>query len=463
MHRTRIGRRLGAAVGVAGILAGATTLAATPATARNPYSATANASALRVSIYDPDIIPFLQGGGFDATSPSAQVAGDTLGGGRGVASLVYPGDDIAGLTQIVGQFAPPNVTVPELPKYPLTVVADSGTPKPEPQNSAGYQLSAEVGDGTAKAEANGGLPKIFPVGSITATSTVAPTDGDGVRATGTASISLVSLPGLLNLGTVTSTAVAERDGSGKLVRSSSMAITGASVLGLPLEIRDNKLVVPILGSALPIADAIQKLTVLAPLKQRGITLELTKPQEIPNGIIAPAVQLSFVTETPKLPLPAVDLPNLIPGQPAIGPIPPSTYTTVITLGYATASATLTPLPPFDAGGTPPVPITGGGTPAQGGGAVSSVDTPAPVDSGTPPTDQTPLDSGTDLGPGPTDQPAPQSGLPAAQVKKSPRLAYRLSSSVDGSDVYLAIVVAALVALGTGQLVRFQGVRTTWRS
>lgn len=464
MHRHRVGYRVGVGIAALGLLAGATLGSPGAAAAPNPYSATASAAALRISISDPQIIPFLQGGGFDATSPSAQVAADTRGDGRGVASMVYPGDDIAGLTQVIGQFLPPGTPTPDLPKWPVTVVADSGTPKPAPEAAPGYQLSASVGDGTADAEANGGLPKSIPLGGINATSTAAPTDGGGVRSVGSSSISVLSIGKLLSLGTISTRAVAERTADGQLKRSASMAITGASILGLPLEIRDGKLVVPLLGSTVPVADQIAKLPIFAPLRKMGLTLTFHKAQNTPNGIIAPSVQLSYVTQTPDLPLPSLDLPTVIPAQPAIGPIPPSTYTTVITLGYAQAEADLTPLPPFESvSGAAPAAITqpsAGSTPVTGNSAATSGSTGSAPITGTSGAGSVPATTG-DTTTGSSQPPAPTQQ--ATGPTSARRVSYGLKLTVDGLDVYLAIIVIGLIALGIGQLVRLQGVRTRWRS
>jgi len=136
LHRTRVIQRgvtLAAALGSTLVA----TLALSPHVLadQSPYTATASAAALRYSLADPQIIPLLQGGEIDISSPMAQVAADTVGGGQGIASLLYPGDDIVGIGGLIGSALPPGTPAPQLPPYPVTVKADPGTPNPPSQQA----------------------------------------------------------------------------------------------------------------------------------------------------------------------------------------------------------------------------------------------------------------------------------------------------------------------------------------
>lgn len=462
--------------------------AATADDQQNPYSADASASAVRLSIHDPEIVPFLTGGGFDVTAPLAQASADNLGGGRSVASMVYPGDDIAGISAVVGMFAPAGVPMPQLPAYPVTVSAQPGNTNPPAQTSPAYDLRASIGDGTASAAATGGVPAAS-LENFKSTADAKPTDKGGVTATGTTTAGLVSLGGLLKIGTITSTATASRDSTGKLTRSSSLDIDGATIAGLELGIKDGQLEVPVLGTYLPLDKFLgSNNPLLKGLDLNGFKLSITPEQDTPNGVIAPSIELSYQVKTAALNLPAVDLPNLIPAQPAIGPIPPSTFTMSVTIGAAQADATLTPLPSFNvpfppnvnvsdpglpssapppavtAPSSAPAPVvpdtsTGGDVPA--GVPVDTGDADAPVDTGD---SSVPVAAGDAGSAPPVSQPQqtqPQQTQP--QIAARPA-SYRVQpTSFRSGTFYLVFIVIGAAALGAAQLVRFRGVKTSWTS
>lgn len=395
------------------------------------YSATATSAALRVDIRDPKIIPILDGGGTEVTSPSAQATADSLGQARAVAAVVYPGNDASGATDL-----------------PLTVVADAGRPHPADMNSVGYQLAASAAEGQARASANGGLDgAVAPAGSVSARAYVVPTKSGGVVAEGTTVVTGLHLMTVLQLGTVTSRATAERTHTGMLKRSSNLTLTGASLMGLPLELVDGVLVVPVLGTTVPVGAAIATNPALAAVKERGLTLSFQAAQTTPNGIVAPGIEVTMVTETPAVPIPTVPLPGGVPV--GVGALPPSTATTLIAIGFARASSDLQPIPdiPTEAGLASP-----GETPNLGSTTGAGM-LPSPVDPSTSPVGLPPVTAvGPDSGLGP-EFAQPRTTVPSLLP------AARLITPFRGANVYLAIVAAALVAAAAGQLIRFQGVKT----
>lgn len=434
---------------------------------KNPYSANASASALKLSVHDPQIVPFLAGGGFDATSPSSQAAADTLGGGRAVASLVYPGDDIAGITQMVAQFAPQGVTLPNLPDWPVTVIAQPGNTDPKPDSTPVYDLEAKLGDGTATASSSGGFPG-FGVKTISSDASAKPTADGGVQALGTTTAGLLSFGKLLQIGTVTSQATAARTSDGTLKRDSSLTITGASLAGLPLDIKNGQFEVPVLGTLLPLGDALNALPLLKQqFTAQGFSIGYVPEKKTPDGIVAPSIQINYTVKTAAIPIPAVDLPNVIPAQPAVGPMPPSTFTMSLTIGAAEADATLTPIPTFHSGALPPVSVT---PPATGGSSVPPTAEQAPVEqAAAAPAAAAPVDAaGGDVA-----QVQPATSAPAAtgatsgtqSVTQATPAKYRVTAATfsGAGSFYLGLVVVAAVGLAISQLARFGGVKTPWKS
>ena len=455
-------RRVAAAGLVGGFAAFAIVAGGAP-TARasaSSYSADASAAAVRISIRDPQIVPILGGGGFDVTTPSAQASGDSLGNGRSVASVVYPGDDLAGIGGLLGTAVPSSVPVNlnNLPPYPVTVIADENDPNPPGQSAPMFQLSATAAEGKASATANGGLPPTanVNVSSSRSSATVTPTDDGGVSATGQTQTALAVVPGVAGLGTITSTAVASRDATGQLTRSADFNVTGASIDGLPLQMDSGEIVIPVLGQKIELGKAIQTLPIFAPLRAQGVGITFIPAEQLSDGIISAGLEVSFRTKTAAVPLPSIPLPPTGLPITSIGALPPSTFTTVVSYGFASATADLAVIPGFtsqppgststltspaasaSAGSSAAAPVTG--TP-QGGGLVS------------PPSVTTPELTGA--GPAPA-----VAGQPTTVVAEQ---AYRRPASFDAADIYLAVAAAAVIAFATAHFLRYQGVRTRWTS
>ncbi|MCW2499670.1 MAG: hypothetical protein JWN87_1346 [Frankiales bacterium] len=442
-------RRTLSLVSLALVLWSTLSLGSAPVRADAIFNATADAAAVRTSFADSTVVPFLAEGRADFTSPRAQAIGNSLGTSTALASAMYPGDDIAGLGDLLGLFLPPSVplTVPPV-AFPLVVKADNGTPSPADASSPAYLLHARVDDaGAAEGVATSGAsPVLAPGANSTSKAEVTTTADGGVRAAARTASEGFSLPGVLKIGAVTTAATAARSGSGALTRSSDMAMAGGAVLGLPLELRNGKFVIPVLGQSIAVEDAIQALPILAPLKERGVRLEFQAATTTPNGITAPGIRITWVQAVPAIPLPAVPLPPLSPGQPNIGPIPASTATVTYALGFASAQATLTSFPsisgPPDSSGPPTV------TPPDTGVSVGDPAVPPALGVGQPPL------LGSEGSPSVV---PPTTAVPSARAQ--PRLVRSLGSGPDLADIYLVLVVAGLLAVGAGQLMRIQGVRT----
>lgn len=435
--RTRLVLRVGV-IGSVVVLSGAGVLLQ-GAGAAVSYTANATSAAMRTDVRDPKIVPILEGGGAESTSPTAQASADSLGQSRGLAAVVFPGNDASGATDI-----------------PLTVIADPSNRRPPAMTSGGYQLVASAPEGEAHASANGGLDgAVTPAGSVAAKADVAPSKSGGVTAQASDVTTGLTFMTVLKLGTVTSRATAERSKTGVLKRSSDFTITGASLLGLPLEIVNGELVVPALGTKVPVGQAIKDSPALAAAKDRGLSLSFQAAQETPSGVIAPGIEVTMVTETPAVPVPTLPLPDAVPV--GVGALPPSTVTSVVSIGFARASSDLKPLADFPAD-TVSAPSVG----TTDGGSVGSVDTPSGLGSGS-----TESFSGTTTDAGGT----PDVALPDASGASAPELAQapagvafaagstRLVTPFRGAEIYLAIVAAAIVMTAAGQLIRYQGVKT----
>jgi hypothetical protein len=436
--------------------------AASQSSAVTTFRASADAAAVRTSFVDPKAVPFLTGGGTDVTTPRAQASGNSLGTSQGFASALYPGDDLAGIADLVGLFLPADVPL-SLPsvKFPLTVRADTSTPSPAAQTSGAYQLTAMItaGGGAQSTASAGVIPGLSPALTTTSAASVTPTPDHGVRAEGTTTTTGLSLPGLLSLGTVSTRATASRSASGDLTRSADMTITGASVLGLPLELKNGSLVLPVLGQELSVQQAIASIPVLGPLAAQGVSITFQKAVNTPNGVTAPGIEVTWVRDVPAIPLPVVPLPPLVPAQPNIGPIPPSEATFRFAVGFASASATLSS---FDDTVAPP-PAGGPATPPSNGGP-QPVSRPTGSGNGSNPVLPSvgrPSDTGA---PGPNGAQDPEiapppgdPGVPAGSVTATP-VAYDYGG-LDLGNIYLALVVSGLLAVGAGHLVRHLGVRT----
>jgi hypothetical protein len=407
------------------------------AAATSIYSGTTDAAAIRLGVRDPSVVPLLTGGGTDVSSPQAQATADSFGRARALASLAYAGDDVAGLSTFLGVALPPSVPVRELPPYPLTVVADQTTPHPDDLTSPAYELAADVDPGKATSTASGGASPLLRVGGdAIATGAVTTTSQGGLVATATTVTTGFQLAGLVTVGSLTTVATATRTVDGRLERHSRFDLTGASVAGLPLAVRDGKLVVPVLGTTLDVAEAIATLPALATLKEQGVTIALHAARPTPTGVTAAGLEITLRRKVPAIPLPSVPLPQLFPQQPQVGPLPPNTVTVVYTVGFAAASATLDPLPDF--------------VPSSAAGAAG----PAAATAGSP------------VGTSQSGLAAVSSGAepPLLAAGHSPPAATRLLRTsrrepLDVAGLYLAVAFTALTALVLGQVLRRAGIRT----
>jgi hypothetical protein len=402
------------------------------------YSGTTEAAAIRMSVHDPNVVPLLTGGGTDVSSPQAQTTADSFGRARALASLAYPGDDIAGLSTFLGVALPPSVPVRELPPYPLTVVADQSTPHPAAQTTPAYDLEAGVDPGRTTSTASAGASPLLRVGGDAIATGAVTTTADGtLTATASTITTGFQLAGLLTVGSMTTTATATRTAAGWLERHSSLDLTGASVAGLPLAVRDGKLVVPVLGTTVDLAQAIATLPALKALKEQGVTITLHAARPTPTGVTAAGLQITLTRDVPALPLPSVPLPQLFPQQPQLGPLPANTLTVVYTLGHASAAATLNPLPDF----APPAQASDSEKAAP---AATAATPNYASQSGLRPLQTPPLVAA------PGDSPV---------TTASPLLRASRREPLDVAAIYLAVALTALAALVLGQLMRRAGIRT----
>jgi hypothetical protein len=390
------------------------------------FSATAAADALRTEVSSPG---FLLVERADAAGPAAQAHTDGLGISRGFAAALYPGDDVLSAGGLAG-----------LPRSTYPLIAESSHPTtPSGEASVGTTtLTSEAAERSAQAKVSGGGPAGSPgsVGFNEAQARTQCSDSGEVSALSSNRDEVVGAAGVLSLGSVTSSAKAVLDATGKTTLSSDFSITGASIAGVPVTIDRKGISVAGNGAALPDS------SVLAPLQQAGVTVTYigeTKDTD-GRGVVAPGVAITVSRD-------------------AVGTGP-----TVVTYTFGRAYAR--------AAGD----ATGNSTLADGSGGVveepsSTFEEPAVEDAGS--TDSPGVDAALATAPmaetasaleaAPEVEQAPVAAAPAAPAaaRTGVRLASLPTSGLSWSLLYLVIVVGSAALAGGAGVYRFVGSRWTW--
>jgi hypothetical protein len=286
-----------ALVGVAALLPGGR------AAADSTYSATTEAGGLRSYLTNESVPLGIQP---EVSGPYAVAMQNSIQQSDALASFPYPGD--------AGQSLPSTVagsTGAPLPPYPFIVTTSLGDP-PKRLSYPGIDLRAESSQTLTQATATGGGD------SSGATSTARVLrDDDVVTAAGETDADVVRLGEDLVISGLHATAMASRDASGTLTRSSQLAFASLSAPGLTftlppppgtngpsktisapaISLVDGKFRViapgqPENDTEVPAADVVGTLT------RAGYKTVYQQAQQTANGIIGAALQINSTLPSP---------------------------------------------------------------------------------------------------------------------------------------------------------------------
>ncbi len=380
--------------------------------------------------------------------PSAQARLTSLPTSDAFASFPFPGEVVAGAPGIGNGVVP----VPILPAYPFIINSGLGD-EPRTQSAPGLSLEAASERLAARSRA---LVGSEASGSESTARVVADPD-NGVTAVARSVSRGLEILGSVRIAAVDTRAMATRDGSGQLTRSSSLSFNRLSVPGvaytLPPEspffagetftgvefgMTDGQFFV-----ALPFAGAPQNMpvpaeSVIAALKSAGISATYQAPVETKDGILGAAFSM------------ATDLPAPPPNGSYDGP----THVTY-TIGRSSAAVSLNPIPDFDpgAGSSTDGAVPGAGVPGSGLPGVDAAGLPGGLDGAAPGA----LPGVTAPGGVPTVDLVPGGEVPTTGVVPA-ALSRREFDSRHLSDLYL--LLAALGGLGfvCMRAIRLRGVR-----
>jgi hypothetical protein len=353
----------------------------------------------------------------DVRVPSAQAQVDGLGNSVGFGAAPYPGDTAVSAPGLAASALCSNAQQCQgLPPYPL--IATSAYPsKPNDVVDAGaFRLVANSTATTASGEATaGGAAQTNSVGRLLAHADAkGDPDTQEVTADATSTTDVISVGGVLRIGSVVASAHAELTPDGNVKKQTTCVVDGVSVAGVAAQITPTG--VQVAGQKRP----LDLSPVASALKAAGITAQLVQPTETATSVTSGAV---VVTQQ-----------QTVHGQ---------AFTHTYTFGGANAAVTAVTVPtttavipstPLVSAPAPTVPGATSGTPATAGSTIP----------GTP----------SRTIPGPTVQP------PTAPLSLRGLAAF---SRMWTAQFYLILVVAGLVILGGARLTTTLAVRRTWTS
>jgi hypothetical protein len=321
----------------------------------------------------------------------------------------------------------PVLGLPSLPPYPLQVASTH----PNAPNEAvdlpllNMRASSSADSSTAAARTGAASVAAASIGNISA-SARAGVDRElqEVVADAESSVEVLSVIGVLNLGSAHSTASATRRADGELSTSAGFVVDGLRVAGMAIGVSDEGLLLP--GSATPVPSS-EGLNPI--LDQTGLVIEFLAEEEIDDGIMSAGLSI-------RMPAPTILEEDEGSFQLTIGR----------TIATATASALGAGLegegfaeggvtePPDPAPTSPPPPVPDAGTPVDLGAA------PAPAPS-------SPGGSGA-----PSDSERPVFGVPAAPAP---------IATVQTASFYLMLVGGGFAAFLSSLFLRKFGVKLAW--
>lgn len=258
----------------------------------------------------------------DPAGAVAQAQADSLGASEAFASAPFPGEAVITLDGTLAAVTGGQVTSEELPAYPL--VARASHPL-QPEDSAGagpLSLTASSSAVSSAATATDGA-------SVTTAAVTHDPDSGEVVATARTSQADLDAPGLLTIGAVTSRAEARQLPSGEVELTSEFTVTGALLMGTPVEIGADGITVADSGQPLPLDLGTTLAPLLDTLGQGGIQLVPLPEERTGNGITSAGLQVVMSSEPP---------PELASGVEQV--------VTTVTLGRTAASVDNHAIPAF---------------------------------------------------------------------------------------------------------------------
>jgi hypothetical protein len=401
-------------LGLGGALLTAGALAPAPANAESSFTALSSATTVDVTVSNTDF-PVVTA--IEAAGPSSGSSLDSTGQGTAFAADPYPGTTVAELPGVVAGLT--GLPIPADPTYVATTSDDSPAEFVKP----GIELQAACTSGTKPRCRASALSGSDPA-TTTAHASITQSSSDAVTATAQATTSDLSIPGGVTLSGVFTSATAELS-NGRLRRRSDLTVSRLTVAGTPaFSLSGGKLVVA--GTEAPVPFS----SLVAALRSVGVEATLFAASSTKDGIVAPVLRLSTV----------------LPGAPAVLSKPSRV---VYTLGGADASVSL--------GTFRPTAASKGGSPGSAGPATT---TGPPVSNGA---SAPSLTSGA--APGASSiAPEPVVAFPSAPAPLARAAGASFPSQpFDLADVYLALVLSAVVWFGATQAIRIFGVRFQWTS
>jgi hypothetical protein len=225
--------------------------------------------------------------------PTAQATLDSLGNSKGYAAFPDPGSLVVSIPGMMagllaGGAGPiPPIEVPTLPAYPFAISSDAAV-QPEASGGEGpYVLRTTSTTSGSNANSSAGLQLGGVANTALARSWASVERSDTeVVVTGTTQIEGVTL-GPLTLGQIRSTAMLAMDATGYITPSTTMAISGARIGGVAIDLEPTGLNLG--GPTVPLPIASVSKTLLA---ASGIKLEIEPGEVLEDGITSPAIRLS---------------------------------------------------------------------------------------------------------------------------------------------------------------------------
>jgi hypothetical protein len=295
----------------------------------------------------------------------------SFGESSAFASAPYPGEFLISLPTTINGLG--SGVLPPIPSFPFYVAAD-GTQPERAEEVGPYRIAATAGATSAAAETRLGLATTTPaIGSITAHATVSQAAGSGVLTAESASVvAPFAVSDLLRIGEVRTSVRLIYDPAkpeAGVHKETSTAIGTIRIAGVELSLTPDGLVLA--GQKLLPIDLTGLTGLLAPL---GLSLEYVPSTETDTGITSAAVQLTYRGEIPNLGATTIRYvlgqvsasvttpPEARPRTAAPAPTPPPASSSGSGSSPAPAAAPAAPRPPPGSAAPAPSPAATGGTP-----------------------------------------------------------------------------------------------------
>jgi hypothetical protein len=345
--------------------------------------------------------------GVTADIPTAQAAADSQGVSSGYAAAPYPGPDVLSLLPLAGL---PTSTYPPMaqtsyPTHPEASVAAPGVSLKS--HSQETSSNANASSGVASGPGEGG-------GVLVATASAGCAADGTVNAVAESDDQAVSFAaGLLRIGRVHSLAQVVVGANGVPRLDSKLEVAQMTLAGQTVELTPAGLTIGGSSTALPPSASLSQV-----LAGAGITVTYLAPTRDAdgNGIVSAGVVITVARQAQAT--------------------QPTTVSYVLGQSYARAQRGISEAPPSAGSSDATVPLTP---------AVSASSAPA-----APPAPPAALAAPAPSVSGPSVSPS------GPAVVAAPRL-----TAFSSVDIYLVIIVGAVVLLGSLMLVRILGVKTTW--